>query len=227
MKSHLLGAVCISALACFLSTAANASVLAIEFSGVISDDIGPIYEGVASTFSVGDSFSGRYVYDTELAGIPVSQAPNTTVYNGFTELSVEINGLRYTTDTAHAEICNDCNLGTVDSVNIRSGIFNGVNNPFLSGPDVNGHSLIDLALTFWDDTATALENTDLVNVAPIFDSFSNKDVTFTFYNPDISRGGGFWGTINSISYSVVPIPPVIYLFGSGLIGLVGVIRRRA
>jgi len=45
----------------------------------------------------------------------------------------------------------------------------------------------------------------------------------------LSAGGvnGFHVTFDDLTFSAVPIPPAIYLFGSGLIGLVGIARKRA
>ena len=41
-----------------------------------------------------------------------------------------------------------------------------------------------------------------------------------------ASGDGLWG-IDNIEYGVVPIPPSVWLFGSGLMGLVGIARRKA
>jgi len=57
-----------------------------------------------------------------------------------------------------------------------------------------------------------------------------------FYNPDASAATQLYGTINIdsatgvVSYnavSAVPVPAAVWLFGSGLMGLVGVARRRS
>jgi len=45
----------------------------------------------------------------------------------------------------------------------------------------------------------------------------------------LSGGGvnGFHVTFDDLTFSAVPIPPALYLFASGLLGLVGVARRKA
>ena len=41
-----------------------------------------------------------------------------------------------------------------------------------------------------------------------------------------SLGLGFNATWDFSTYSVVPVPPAVWLFGSGLIGLIGIARRK-
>ena len=59
-----------------------------------------------------------------------------------------------------------------------------------------------------------------------FRTFDTND----FYINTFGEGGnsGFDGTITSISAStVVPVPAAVWLFGSGLLGLVGIARRKS
>jgi hypothetical protein len=39
-------------------------------------------------------------------------------------------------------------------------------------------------------------------------------------------GGTGWFVMDDIEYSVVPIPPALWLFGSGLLGLIGIARKK-
>jgi hypothetical protein len=60
----------------------------------------------------------------------------------------------------------------------------------------------DNGITWVGDISTSPAGTDLLNV-----TFSD-------------------GTVLSVDIKVVPIPPAVWLFGSGLLGLVGIARRR-
>ena len=52
------------------------------------------------------------------------------------------------------------------------------------------------------------------------------DSSFDFFNGEDDAFGYIEGTWDSASYSVVPVPAALWLFGSGLIGLIGIARRR-
>ena len=101
--------------------------------------------------------------------------------------------------------------------------------------DLNGDSLtggiLDLKLGFapsLGDSFTIVENdgTDLITTAffgleegaSLTEFFEGQAFTFT-----ITYAGG---TGNDIVVGAVPIPPSVWLFGSGLLGLVGIARRK-
>jgi len=50
----------------------------------------------------------------------------------------------------------------------------------------------------------------------------------TFFSYSIQDIGDYWSTIEFAHFSItaVPIPPALWLFGSGLLGLVGMARRK-
>ncbi len=87
------------------------------------------------------------------------------------------------------------------------------------------------------------------NAIKLFDADNNEIMPSTFYTPD-TGGDNMWdrlvfgtdgvdgvkrmelnmggsGAIDNISFTVVPIPAAVWLFGSGLIGLAGFARRKA
>ncbi len=95
------------------------------------------------------------------------------------------------------------------------------------------------------DVETAENGRRSENAIRLFDSAYNEIMPNTFYTPD-TGGDNMWdrlvfnvegvrrielnmggsGAIDNITYSVIPIPSAIWLFGCGLIGLVALARRR-
>lgn len=79
-----------------------------------------------------------------------------------------------------------------------------------------------------DDQATALTSNDLplsIDVSQwerrpfSFDGFASRD--------GVGSGiFGIQGDIADVVTTVIPVPPALYLFGSGLLGLVGIARRK-
>lgn len=76
-------------------------------------------------------------------------------------------------------------------------------------------------------------DTSGVSLGTVLQSFNSTfSVTSLFGDVAISRftltSPGFDSfSIGSISYSAIPVPPAVWLFGSGLLGLVGVAQKKA
>lgn len=84
------------------------------------------------------------------------------------------------------------------------------------------------------------------NAIKLFDDANNEIMPDSFYTPNtggdnmwnqlvfdvdgvkrIELGMGGSGAIDNIAFSVVPVPAAVWLFGSGLIGLLALARRKA
>ena len=113
--------------------------------------------------------------------------------------------------------------GTYNFDTIEGGIITGV----VVGPgQVGGHILFDWGV---------VPNIDVVNVwdhCTMCGSYVSTDVTATNpVGPDGILGlgmidGAFVGFNANFDFQAVPVPAAVWLFGSGLIGLVGVARRK-
>ena len=107
-------------------------------------------------------------------------------------------------------------------------------------------NLVTLESIDFFDVETAENGTTPNNVIRLFDAADNEILPGTFYTPD-TGGDNMWdrlafdvdgvkrielnlggsGAIDNITVTVVPVPPAMWLFGSGLIGLIGLARRKA
>ncbi len=89
---------------------------------------------------------------------------------------------------------------------------------------------IDIMLS--DFTNTLFNDESLPLIFPELDAFSETLMVASFYE----SGGGFgltpdvgtiYGRLTSMEVSKVPVPAAVWLFGSGLIGLIGFANKGA
>ena len=111
--------------------------------------------------------------------------------------------------------------GTYSFATIQGGTYTGV---VVGAGQVGGHILFDWGVVadidvvnVWDVTGNTYTSTDGISGNPA--------------NPDGVRGygmldGAFAGFNANFDFTAVPVPAAVWLFGSGLLGLVGVARRR-
>lgn len=100
----------------------------------------------------------------------------------------------------------DAIIGTPDNWGFNS----GGDNPLVS-------DLLGMAATTYDLT---------FDVGPGASLGTTYSIEVLFAGPDGTGGNGRWLDISSFDVTVVPIPAAVWLFGSGLLGLVGVARHR-
>ncbi|MEN8205169.1 MAG: VPLPA-CTERM sorting domain-containing protein [Pseudomonadota bacterium] len=152
--------------------------------------------------------------------------------------------------------CVDCVLDFTTGTNISEGPvvweFNGGGSLTITGTVKDGVTQIasgtlvsgsfsdavvtgdgnDASVLILSGFGTDSKNADLLNF------FGLSEQGFTFASTNISIGnvnylgnGGFNGTLTNADFdnitTVVPVPAAVWLFGSGLLGLVGVARRKA
>lgn len=84
-------------------------------------------------------------------------------------------------------------------------------------------------LMMWNGTAGDGDNYDVIGVNPegTFAWFGPLDIEGDFTQGDALYGSyGFGGPITEIAANPVPVPGAVWLLGSGLLGLVGIRRRK-
>ncbi len=106
--------------------------------------------------------------------------------------------------------------------------------------------LVTLESIDFFDVETAENGKTENNSIKLFDAAKNEIMPGMFYTPD-TGGDRMWdqvmfgvdgvkrielnmggsGAIDNLRFTVIPIPPAVWLFGSGLIGLAGLARRKA
>ena len=111
--------------------------------------------------------------------------------------------------------------GTYSFATIQGGTYTGV---VVGAGQVGGHILFN-----WGVVA----DIDVINVWDVASGVytSTDGIAGNPANPDGVRGygmldGAFAGFNANFDFTAVPVPAAVWLFGSGLLGLVGVARRR-
>ncbi len=160
------------------------------------------------TFTMYDSTGGLFHIDTDVTGSIGDGAWAVSSTNTFF-------GLLW---TAHSG--TTFGPGTYSFDTIEGGIYTGVE---VGAGQIGGHILFDWGVT---------KDIDMINVWDITSGgYFSTDVTATNpAGPDGIRGlsmidGAFVGFNANFDFPV-PIPAAVWLFGSGLIGLIGVARRK-
>ena len=163
----------------------------------------------SATFTMLDSTGGTVGVDTtvtgDIGGGAWAVASTTTFF-----------GANW---TAHDGVTFGPGTYTIDTV--EGGVYTGI---VVGAGQVGGHILFD-----WGATT----NIDVVNVWDVTggDYFSTDGPAGNPANPDGIRGygmidGAFPNFNANFDFTAVPVPAAVWLFGSGLVGLVGVARRR-
>jgi hypothetical protein len=75
-------------------------------------------------------------------------------------------------------------------------------------------------------------NTTNISCAPGITAWTGScttaEVVYFLLNgtPDFTQRTQGWASVTGIAYTSIPVPAAVWLFGSGLVGLVGISRRR-
>ena len=205
MKSRLLGAVS-AVLFCFLSTTTPAALVD-NGGGLIYDDVLDITWSQPDAFRTWDA-ANTWAAGLTLGGVSGWRLPYISVAAGagpFTGSPVDCS-------TATELACRDNELGYMFYQNLGGTL----GSPILTSDDP------DLALfptlqsgVYWSGTE--------------FDS--NFAWDFDFNNPSqglvIKDFNRYSWAVHAGNVGAVPVPAAVWLFGSGLLGLIGVARRKA
>ena len=218
-KSRLLGAVC----ACILSFVTPPTVNAATIS-VTSGAAGTVRDGssnVLSTASLqmindGDGpsisnfqFEDQGVAEFELSGLGINSVNSAilTLFNGSTnatsELPVTIDIYGYS---------GDGSVGVSD--------YNPVGGMLIASEPYNGQTQFDIDVTDFINDQLQL------TIPSSFAGFNLRLPNPTSDGRVFSFDGSNGNNPPVLNLTTVPVPPAVWLFGSGLLGLVGMARRK-
>jgi len=191
---------------------ASAAPVVIDFATGSSGSTGTIVDGGATITGTGITIGV-----TDVVGSSNDGQFTTNAVLNFTATSGVVNG-NTTTGTA----------GTIDVVGFVSGLAGSQQNPvtLLSGT-FNSWSFQNNGLaSIFNGSGLDVKNFDLLNNLGI-----DPNTQFEFFGFSMGFDFSQDGTATAISTdiintTVIPVPAAVWLFGSGLLGMVGVARRR-
>jgi len=211
-KSHLIGALC-AALFIFITAPANAVIVTFNYTGLAYDP-GETFDQdpPAGSYTAANSVTGFFTVD------------DASLYDGkvitdFDILSWSFNDGRNTLSSANSD-----NLSAAQ-ITYSGGIFTdwniNVQSPNNSSALALGEQWLEI-ITFNNGSTYAKDS------SRIFECVSNcaPSNPITIQADSGSTGNTFNDGTGSWNVSPVPVPAAVWLFGSGLLGLIGIARRK-
>lgn len=241
-KSGLFAATLTLGMVC-LPAASYAATTQFDFTAVIGGGNVPadnvtgtfISEGIAN----GDTITGSFIYDTntDLATGPDTDVPpggNRGQYHFVGSpygamISID-SGYTYTSESeVIVEVQNDFVLDAATNNEINGHIPQGTYDvlsvfAFLPNAGATGTSDIEWGINIIGDSSWFSGNAVIPDLPAIYDVYLQADEYDSSNNVLGSVKTTFDDSTSSVS--AVPVPAAVWLFGSGLLGLVGVARRK-
>ncbi|CAE6790945.1 MAG: hypothetical protein H8K06_14790 [Nitrospira sp.] len=188
----------------------GAAPVTFYFTGEISTVTATL--GTARGFSPGHTFVGTYTFDTTTSDVVPS--PSTGVYRGLTSFSVNMAG--------QAIVPSQQPIGLSDGIfvfNNEGAIQDRYSlSAFGTGPEVAGWQFRQMRIDVIDPSQSVFSNDTLPSTPPSLSAFAQRSASFAFTNRDalgnILGFGSVEGKLTSLS--LVPIPPALLLFGTGV-----------
>ena len=189
---------------------AQAALLTFEFQGNVNS-VGPLFptpSPILSQFDTTQELTGTFTFDTTTVNSSPPFVPQLGMYNGaITDMSFSIGSYNF-------------NLGNTNLINILDD-FNGLDGFNASTTNPVGAPVAGLDPTFFDISMVALTSAGvfsgigLPNVPPD----PTAPYVLNQWQLGFSDGSLVQGMITNTK--LVPLPSALLLFGSGLIGLIG------
>lgn len=248
-KSFLAGTFC----AClgFLGTnTAAAAPVTIDITATI-DDVTGSYS--TSGLAIGQAMTGTFIYDTDESNAdPGAITTPSTVpgheFSSFYEFSASPYGVLLSVPAISGSFSNTTPLGVVvnDNLALTSGETNGLlADGIYDWIEILGSTTISICLqpgggcapneflpadgeewtlAIFADSGWFSDGSVIPDNLPA--TYSALLVGFEFDAAGVEVGSVF-ASVNSVTVSAVPVPAAAWLFGSGLLGLIGVARRKS
>jgi len=187
----------------------NAAPITYNFTAVLNIPFG--FGSLAPDTNV----SGSFTYDDiQLDQSPTNDSIGSYSYTDFSITTFDGEALNATAaGNKNLSVFNGFGANLVDLLMVASSSVSGT---------LGGETVDSISLAFIDDTGLAFTDVSLLAEYALSD--------FTSSNLNVMGGNGAYaanGVITSLSIAtVVPLPAAVWLFGSGLLGLVATARRR-
>ena len=216
-KSRIIGTLS-AVLFTFITVSANASLVGRLPSTPGGTDYQAAYDTVLDiTWLTDASLSGSWGWDNQVGWARGLSTANYLGFDGWRLASMSVAaGLPVGTATSVVDCnsatelaCRDNELGYMFYHNMGGSLFDNKT----GDQTVDGVLLTDVQTGYWSGTG--------------FDSSRAWVFTYNFgFQDNISKYGSLYGWAVVDGDVFIPIPPAIWLFGSGLLGLVGIARRK-
>lgn len=244
-KSHLLGAVCACGILLNYSMSANAALLTFNYSGTINSQFG-LASDLHTIAPVGSTFAGSFTFDPNAPATTVDSPNDITYFGAITEFSINFGSSYLSVDNGYFMIRNDIERLPNDLefetapvyeddyiVTTAAGVpslpinvdTNMVLSDYVSQTITSAWHFQWMRLDVTDLTALILSDASIPSTPPNLTPNTGFNLYFQL---DCCTGRTeVAGHLDSLTVAAAPIPAAFWLLGSGLLGLLGVARKKS
>lgn len=195
-----------------LSAGVNAAVVQYDFNGAVSNDFN-------SQINLAETFTLSFLIDTETPGIAINDYIQYEITSGTIDFSGGYSG---SFGGGQFKVTNNNTIGLQTGYDIIT-IYTYPYYDVSGMPNNYGSDFNNLQLKMWDSTGTALTDASIPGVLNSPD-WDGSDGNILWNTPTLRHNDLVASSISVVS--PVPIPAAAWLFGSGLLGLIGVAKHR-
>jgi hypothetical protein len=181
-------------------TQGHAAVVTYDFVGSITD--GGTVGGLAG--ATGETISGEFSYDTDAFSDPLSMSVPPII-------------ITMTSGSLVAEGTTSIPVYSSDSIGFAGGLTDPTSSSHNIDIEIDFTGLLDPSKHPVNALPQSITLSDYTSATGSFSSFSLADGPL---------GDPISFSIDTLEIRAVPVPAAVWLFGSGLLGLVGVARRK-
>jgi len=212
------------------SGAAQAALLKVTATGTVGSIFGFTDSSVVP-FTFGDTFSYSIIVN-DSPTLDTNPLPEFTIHNytpNFQENVAGAASISFGSYTIPATNVSNSFLSISD--NAASGDKIEINSQLNGAPIIAGIAPTSFSIKMTDSSGAALSSADISPAAFLSSDFIFSNV---FLNMDANTGACLArrcaiGTVNNVTVETLvatPIPPSAWLFGSGILGMAGLARRK-